>query len=189
MILAIDPGLKGLGCAELDMKGEVQRGWFIRRPYAYKSKSWLFSEQWMALLNHEFGLPTQLPYKHLVIEGQYLRGRGHHRPEDILRLSFLTGIVTAALGSYMAEEARLFVPSPQQWKGSTPAGVIQQRIYGKLSTQEVERIERPSQRTWYGDILTACGIGKWYIETNPTLEPESRRGWRRKWALKTEPAS
>jgi len=193
MILAIDPGLKGLGCAEITKDGKLRRGWFIRRPSNYKTGSWSFVEQWIATLNRSFGLPLMLPYRHFVIEGQYLSTRQwHQRPEDILRLSFLTGTVTGHLAAYLDEESRIHVALPRSWKGTVPAKVMQQRIYGKLTPGEIDRLEQPGQRQWYGDILTACALGKWYYgrleDKALQLEDHSRAQLRRKWA-KQEPAS
>lgn len=161
MILAIDPGLKGLGCAQLDDIGTLTRGWFIPPPdgLVYDKRSWNFSAQWYAHLDSLF--PPGIPGT-FVIEGQFIRT--HPRPNDILRLSYLTGLIMGLMSKKI--RGPVHVALPKQWKGTTPPEVIQQRIYEKLSEDERSRVESPRRSAWYGDILTACGIAKWFHENS-----------------------
>lgn len=128
MILAFDPDSKNIGVA-WGPAGQLAGVDVIRIP---KGES-LHQQVGRAVLSWLQSVAAVLPLDDVctvVVEGQRIRPRSAARPNDILLLGQVAGVLVGALESRL--DARLVVPAPEEWKGQQPKTVNQARSYTAL---------------------------------------------------------
>lgn len=126
MILAFDPDSKNIGVAwgsPGSLSGvdviRIERGHCVHQQVGRAVLSWLQT--------------VPLPFDEVttvVVEGQRIRPRAAARPNDILLLGQLAGVLIGVLETHMS--AQLIVPYPEEWKGQQPKTVNQARSYTQL---------------------------------------------------------
>lgn len=132
MILAFDPDSKNIGVAwgppgklaGVDVI-RTQKGESAHQQLGRAVLSWLQTVPRDCLPFHEVTT--------IVVEGQRIRPRAPARPNDILLLGQMAGVLMGCLTMCDAlSAARLVVPVPEEWKGQQPKTVNQARSYTSL---------------------------------------------------------
>lgn len=73
----------------------------------------------------------------VVIEGQQIYRDSAAPPEDIIKLAHISGGIAGLVAGLVAPGPKIAIPTPKEWKGSTPKPINQSRSYahfGILST-------------------------------------------------------
>lgn len=153
MILCIDPGLRGVGIAHFNNKGELQSAAYVHSPkregrgYLAQNaaadaawKWWGFTPPELTLIEH----PRVYPGMPDV---------------DLNDLLDVAG-VGASCALLFGNPRTVF---PSEWKGNVKKDVMTERIRGKLDPLEFGRIEGGPKHLMH-NALDAVGIGLWHFK-------------------------
>jgi len=160
VVIGIDPGLKGHGYAMLDaLNGELLTAGFVRR----STKTNRGVKVWTSLassLVSSLGL-----YRADTVMVEQPRAYAHHPadPNDLIEIACAGTYAAAAVVAGSRSPCTFSSVEARRWKGQVPKDVMCQRIMGKLTEQEIERIEWPSSKTYRPDVIDAIGISKWGV--------------------------
>lgn len=83
----------------------------------------------------------------------YLGGRSKVNPNDLIKLAFRTGRITAGIPNSKVEFVR-----PVSWKGGVPDSVLYKRITSKLNDKEAKALPDIGKSRLH-NVLDAIGIG------------------------------
>lgn len=151
-MLAIDPGLRGLGVAVF-VDQELADARYVpsfehgaRGPAAWVAMAKAFETN---------------PWDVVVIEVPqiYQGAKQKGDPDDLLQV---TGVVGAICGRVRAD--RLVGVRPREWKGQLPKEVCRARIEGKLSEVELRRVVPSRHKSLAHNVWDAVGIGLFFLE-------------------------
>jgi len=168
VMLSIDPGLRGCGCAWWE-KGEA--GWRLASaayveavPHEPEDRDDDGPLAWSAMvgaveLAHDARYPDTMP-EVLVVERMKVYARGVGDPRDLLALAAIGGgLVRAFYG------ARAIGLLPATWKGQVPRKVMGERVEKHLRERgEWERVQRPRRAANVNDVMHAAGLGLFCID-------------------------
>jgi hypothetical protein len=150
-MIAIDPGISCCGVAEFE-GSYLQRAALVANPT--RSKVPIDRVYWMA---DEVSRLFQGKWGELVIERPQMGTYGPARQKDLVLL--------CEVGACLAGMRRLVPVSvtPHQWKGSIDAELMVERVHGRLSQEETEKVALPSAKSKGHNVWDAIGVGLWYF--------------------------
>jgi hypothetical protein len=166
LLLSIDPGLRGCGCAWWTKDAGV---WSLHSAAYVSALSHEPEDKdddgpvaWNAMvgaveLAHEGRFPSRQPTV-LVVERMkvYVRSKGD--PRDLLALSAIGGALFRAF-----HEARPVGVLPATWKGQVPRDVMGARVERKVRDARLwEKVEVPRRKTHLNDVMHAVGLGLYF---------------------------
>lgn len=158
MILTIDPGVRGCGCALWHPNGPLARAAYVRPATAPKDVAATVREMAWAVENWVSGDELQ----RVVIEyPQTYRGRAAKGDaNDLVQVALVAGALSV-LTSYPC-----LLVLPAEWKGQTPKHATEARARMKLGST-VDRIKLPGRdKKLASNVWDAVGIGLWYFRVN-----------------------
>lgn len=168
LLLSIDPGLRGCGCAWWETQDE---GWHLRfaayvpsLPHATGGRDDDGPVAWNATvgaveLAHAARFPDREPDV-LAVEQMKVYTRGPGDPRDLLALAAIGGGLVRAFWS-----ARPVGLLPSEWKGQVPRDVFGHRMEKRLRERGLwERVEVPKRKTHLNDVMHAVGVGQFLID-------------------------
>jgi hypothetical protein len=152
-IVAIDPGIRNLGIAEIQ-DGQLVRAALIRNPV--KSGNDLAAVRAISRAARDW-LGGKLFLTHLAIEVPRVYGAGHQKGDqsDLIALATVCGAVAESCSMSSTQVIRYF---PQDWKGQVDADVMTARILSRLSLAETRAIEKCPASLLH-NVIDAIGIG------------------------------
>jgi hypothetical protein len=176
MILGIDPGLWGCGCALL-LDGVLVDAFYVANPAATttdREDAVLFAKMTEAIRREAgqaaFGLDR---IEQVVIERPQVYTGRNVPSEDLMVLGVLTGALAQSWVQAGAKEISLVVP--RRWKKQVPKEIKLKRIIQALSDEEQSRI-REKRSTFLHNVIDAVGLAKWYARTGCTRASEETAG-------------
>lgn len=168
LLLSIDPGLRGCGCAWWTKDAGV---WSLHGA-AYvpalahepEDKDDDGPVAWDAMvgaveLAHEARFPDRVPTV-LVVERMkvYAYGKGKGDPRDLLALAAIGGGLVRAFAG-----ARPVGLLPSTWKGQVPRDVMGTRVERKVRDAGLwGKIDVPKRKTHLNDVMHAVGLGLYF---------------------------
>lgn len=157
MILSVDPGVRGCGCALWAPDGELLRAAYVRGEEDARA---VFPDV-VEVMTIKIAAWVRGAYvlNQLVIERpQTYHGRARKGDaNDLLDLSIMVGAVHVHLGA----PTRYTLPA--EWKGQTPKSATEARARKKLGAL-VDRVELPGRdKKLASNVWDAVGIGFWYF--------------------------
>lgn len=158
MILTIDPGVRGCGCAAWTSGGELLRAAYVRPATVSDDVAATVRETAWAVENWVMGNDLQ----RVVIEyPQTYRGRAARGDaNDLVQVALVAG----ALSVLTANPALLVLPA--EWKGQTPKAATEARARKRLGDL-VARVLLPGRdKKLATNVWDAVGIGLWYFRVN-----------------------
>lgn len=159
MIIAIDPGSRGSGVAQL-VDGRLYSAWYVPGP-AVAQPSTLPTGT--ILVRGADGSSQEVrcttPRK-LAIElpQVYRPGRAPGNPNDLIQVAVVAG-AWGREGQRLGYEVEFIQPA--RWKGQAPKPVIRDRIRAALDAEELACIEAPALTRGGADVWDAIGIALW----------------------------
>lgn len=160
-MLAIDPGLRGCGCAVFE--GPVlRRAWFSKNTEMLERgpKAWRAMAEAVALgLNGEDFGPVELHTLAIEYPQVYKTAYQKGDQDDIVQLQ---GCAGAVVGLITAKHYLGF--TPRYWKGQVPKLIHNERVAKKLSPEELANIYE-HRTTIRHNVIDAIGIGIFVLET------------------------
>jgi len=160
MILAIDPGVRGCGCALLSPAAPN-----LLRAAAYvpsssteeRASAWIEMtravEDWARNIANVTQVVVELPR---VYQGQKQKGD----PNDLIDLAAVVGALCASFDHRQRSETmpvRVFFP--YEWKGQAPKEIIQERVKKRLSAAELEAVALPRAKGLAHNVWDAVALG------------------------------
>lgn len=165
ILLAIDPGLRGCGCALFDdgvlRAAAYVRGEGVPEDLLMLARATALGVQWWVA-------ERTTPYPdRLVLELPQTYGGRASRGDanDLLALAAVDGAVAVLFPLTSVQAIR-----PHQWKGGVPKPksargkyIVQERILERLSAEEQERITWSKAEKLKWDVADAIGVGLWAL--------------------------
>lgn len=155
-LVSVDTGISACGVA-LWTDGKLSRATLVssfigaREPVADRVVAMARAvEKWM---NVPF-------FKKAIVEYPRTYG-GRSRKGDANDL-ILEALVSGAIATLPELNSRLVLP--QEWKGTAPKGVTEERCHLDLSEDEIGRVVLPKSRKRQSDVWDAVGIGLWWLK-------------------------
>jgi hypothetical protein len=157
MLVSVDPGVKEAGVAVFEDQ-ELVAAWLER------------GEDWLETAQNVYR-QIDLRYPSEVARGiawvieipqVYTQNKLKGDPNDLIQLALVAG----ALGSLTHTDDlrnRFITYLPRQWKGQTPKKTMNKRVQGRLSREELERVELPRAESLQHNVWDAIGIGMYQI--------------------------
>lgn len=170
LMLSIDPGLRGCGCAwwQRDEQGWSLAGAAYVAALAHEpeDKDDDGPVAWDAMvgaveLEHERRFPDRVPTI-LVVERMkvYAYGKGKGDPRDLLALAAIGGGLVRAFAG-----ARPIGLLPATWKGQVPRNVMGERVERKVRDRGWwPRITVPRQKKHLNDVMHGVGLGLYCLD-------------------------
>ena len=170
VVLTVDPGLAGCGCAWWSLSASR---WSLLRaafaPAAPLEAGAARGAVWMAAVDGVRRAAAAVPPPGVVaVEAMQVYGRGKGDPADLIALAAVGGGVLAAFPA-----ARPVAVLPAEWKGQVPRDVMGERVAGKLRGERPlpagvdaawSAVAVPPRKTHLNDVLHAVGIGLYLFE-------------------------
>lgn len=152
MILCVDPGLRGCGCASFSGDGNLIKASYVKSPNKSDRGAVAWAEMAYAI-NEAYPLANIL-----VIETQRIR------PQDTRAIHGaimeVQGVAGAIIGLFCDMGVRGY--TPEQWKGSIKGDVMTERIKARMTWEDWRVFESPG-KTLEHNVVDAVGIGLHYF--------------------------
>lgn len=155
-LVSIDPGVHHCGLAIWEFGALIWAG-LVKGEH--KDRPWLLADELNNVLDSFNCSPD-----HVVIEkpgtvgGRAIRGDTN----DLIALGITVGGILFTLD--VSGCCTIDLVTPSQWKGQLPKDKSQARSIGKLSSDEISRIEVPKNKARATDVWDAVGIGLWTLK-------------------------
>lgn len=156
MILTIDPGLRGCGCAIWTSSGELVKAQFVSGledkvagiERVVREMAWSV-EEWTCRSPFE-------DVSQMVVERpQTYRGRAARGDaNDLLDVSLVVGALS------VMSQCPLLLVRPSEWKGQTPKHATEARA---RKVVPLDRVDLTCGKTFASNVWDAVGIGLWYF--------------------------
>lgn len=155
-LLALDPGIRGVGLSYFDTTGTLQYADYIGNPI----KAGRGPESWFALGDAVYTRFKELGYRVdlYVCEVPQVYRFSKGDPNDLIELS----AVAAACGASFQLQ-RVVGYKPREWKGQLQKEVHHPRILGQLSDAEKATIKE-KRKTYLHNVIDAIGLGLYELE-------------------------
>lgn len=162
MILAIDPGLRGIGAAIFDPQGPLLYCGYIRNPHDGDGPV-----AWFSLGDHVYEVVKEVAKKHnkpiyvfvtelMVVYKKNTRGN----PNDLIQV---TG-ASAAVGAALPIKTAYAYPA-RVWKGQVPKKIHNDRVVGSLTPAEKAILDGCGCSKWLlHNVIDSIGIGLYHLE-------------------------
>lgn len=156
-LLAIDPGLRGCGCAYFDGPTLV-RAYYAANPLEKGDGP----SAWFALADAIYADFKAKGHRvdFYVVELMQVYKFGGGNPADLLELAGVGGAIGAM---FPLEPSAAAGYLPRTWKGSVAKHVHQPRVLAQLSDAEIEAIEE-HRKTYAEHVVDAIGLGLFHLE-------------------------
>lgn len=166
MILTIDPGVHGCGCALWYSTGVLERAAYVRPATAPRDIAATVRETAWAVENWVMG--DELT--RVVIEyPQTYRGRAARGDaNDLVQVALVAG----ALSVLTANPALLVLPA--EWKGQAPKHATEARARKKLGDLAARVLLPGRDKKLASNVWDAVGIGLWYFGVNKAVDKPAR---------------
>lgn len=180
LLLSIDPGARGCGCA---WWVRAEGSWVLlhaRYAAAPEGKGETGPSEWGAAVAAveaaSLDVLGALRPDVVVVERMQVYTRSKCDPRDLLALAAIGGGLFRAFS-----DARPVGPLPREWKQSVPRDILGNRVEAKLrdpsrlppgvvATWGAVRV--PSRKTHLNDVLHGIGLGLWYAAlARPAFSP------------------
>lgn len=164
-ILAIDPGMRGCGCALFHptYKTLIRAAYVRGSKDAERAQSWLDMasavNQWVTVAQAEFMKRQRLPPDlHLAIElpRVYQGAKQKGDPNDLIDLAAVVGAIVMLLDD-RGGSAKVYYP--YEWKGQVPKQIHHDRARGRLNVTETATVELPSAKSLQHNVWDAVALG------------------------------
>lgn len=155
MILSVDPGIRGCGCAMFDDDKKLFKAAYVKNLIVEGSGPRECTT--MARAVHEWAGTGM--FKLVVEWPQTYHGRSSRG--DANDLFPLAGIGAALAMTRMPWELKHY--RPQEWKGNVNADVMIRRIQSKLWPEEMKSVVLPKAKSLHHNVWDAVGIGLKYV--------------------------
>lgn len=154
-LLAVDPGLRGVGLAYFT-DGTLTYANYVRNPVTEGDGP----TAWFGLGDAVYHLMKDLAYRVdvYVTECPQVYRRSAGDPNDLLQLS----AVAAACGASFPLQ-RAVGYKPRQWKGTVSKLHHQPRVLAQLSEVELQAIHE-KRKTYRHNVIDAVGLGLYELE-------------------------
>lgn len=159
-LLAIDPGIRGAGCA-LFRDGRLFKAWYQRNPV----KKGAGPVAWFAL-GDAVASEVEGPVDTYVVEVMQIYRHGRGDPNDLLELAGVGAAIGASVGCREA-----FGYRPREWKGTVPGDVFTERIKSWLTDADRSVIVKCAASLEH-NVYDAIGLGIVHLKRNPTSETQ-----------------
>lgn len=147
-LLAIDPGLRGVGLATFE-SGLLYWAGYIRNP----DKKGRGPAAWEALRREVLlHVATLHGVCDLAVELPRVYPKMKTDPNDLIDLA---GVLGCLVGMLRPQEITTYAPS--DWKGQVPKDIMNARVWAKLSADEKSSVQRVGAKDH--NTLDAIGIG------------------------------
>lgn len=146
-LLAIDPGLRGVGLAKFT-DGLLYWAGYIRNPEKKGRGPWA----WDAMRSE---VSVHLGYgavDELAVELPRVYPKMKTDPNDLIDLAGVLGCLVAS-----CNPTRIITYAPSDWKGQVPKDIMNARVWAKLSDDEKAGVQRVGAKDH--NTLDAIGIG------------------------------
>ena len=165
ILLSIDPGARGCGCAWWMWFGEEWTLLHARYATGAEGRGETGPVEWLAATEAVEAASRDvlgaLRPDVVAVERMQVYTRSRGDPRDLLALSAIGGSLFRAF-----RDARPVGPLPREWKGQVPRDVMGARVEKKVRDRGWwERIALPRRKTHLNDVLHGIGVGLWSIDT------------------------
>lgn len=152
MLVAIDPGVRRMGVAGFDLKGELL--------YAFLACGDKWPETIQAV--RDWVVDRDDVCDRLVVEKPqvYVQRKLKGDPNDLIDVAVVVGALISSFGF-----GNFTLYRPHEWKGQVPKEVAVERIKAALSDKELQRLELPA-KSYQHNVYDAIGIGLHYLRGN-----------------------
>ena len=154
-LLAIDPGLKACGWALYENNFLHKCGIILGEK----------NNPIKAILKiYDTILDIEICPNYLVVEKPHIAISREVDPNDILDITLMAG-ACLTLDSFDPE--KVWVPTPQEWKGSTPKLICHHRMFKKLTETEkfiIQECLKNVPRSLHHNAYDAAALGLKYLE-------------------------
>lgn len=159
--LAVDPGLRGCGCAVFsgaDTAFRLERAGYVvgpetagRGPEVWRQMGRVVKKWWLG----GYGVfdPSVPPWTLVAEVPEVYPGMPKTDPNDLIDLAGVVGAIAGAL------DLPTHFYLPRQWKGQLPKGVGVLRALAHLSDEERKRVEPAPMKSLDHNVADAVGIG------------------------------
>lgn len=159
-LLAIDPGLRGVGLAKFS-DGLLYWAGYIRNP----DKKGRGPAAWDAMLREAANFVDDVATAGLVelaVELPRVYPKMKTDPNDLIDLAGVLGCLVANCYSqkpagYKFNPVKITTYAPSDWKGQVPKDIMNARVWAKLSDDEKSSVQRVGAKDH--NTLDAIGIG------------------------------
>ena len=162
-VIGIDPGIKGIGFGVVDaMTAETIQGGFVRRPVTGPQRG---AELWHNLALQVLSAVDKRNRVDVVaVEMQRSYPHSRTDPNDLIEIGMCGAWVAGILATHCAKGlCSVMNPLASTWKGQVPENIMAERIRGKLTEQELSRIDFPNSKKFQQDVLHGIGLAKWVV--------------------------
>jgi RNase H-fold protein (predicted Holliday junction resolvase) len=156
MVLAVDPGVRGCGCALFAPDGVLVRAAYVPgAKVGDRAAAWVPMARavatWADFVHSPIQLVIELPQ---VYQGSKQTGD----PNDLIDLAAIVGGICAIM--QCGPETKIY--KPREWKGQAPKEIIHERARKRLSTAELAAMVLPAKSLQH-NVLDAVAIGLVYL--------------------------
>lgn len=154
MLLALDPGIRGCGCAlfdDPDCTGEMRlvKAAYVKNPEKEGQRS--RAKHAMASAVSDFCWPSKPEVAYELMVSRYQRSQQKGDQNDLITLADVAGRIVGRLGGWSTDY------KPEEWKGQLTKEAAHERINERLSPEEKAVIVTAGHLTH--NVLDAIGIG------------------------------
>jgi len=161
--LTIDPGLRGVGAALFETRGQdsvlLKASYVPNKDFSNLMRACLYLadlvDRWVHdATKHHIGDLQQIVFEWPQV---YTQSRLKGDPNDLLPLVS----VNTAIACLANVNASLIALLPARWKGQVDKGVIESRVRERLSPQELSKVEAFGSKAH--NVWDAVGIGLFHL--------------------------
>lgn len=162
MILCVDPGLRGCGCAVFTPEGALTQAAYVKGEIQDGRGAHVWASTADAVLHHFKGRDLALFHK-VIVETQIIRPTDE--PFKQSAMMEVQGVAGAVAGIFAGRGARVIGVLPHEWKSTIDGSVMTGRISQRITPAEWENFKSHG-RTGALDhnSLDAVGIGLWHFD-------------------------
>lgn len=147
-LFTLDPGVKAAGVAVFDLDTKALAGAALAR--GKKSDETVRAALHFVMEFEVF--PSEI---RVEVPQVYVKGKGD--PNDLIDITYVAGQFSGAFIS--ADDIVISCVRPRAWKGQVNPDAMIERIKGRLSPEEMMRVEIPRAKSLAHNIFDAVGIG------------------------------
>lgn len=160
ILLSIDPGVNGCGCA-LWEGAQLLRAGYVTNPAADGGKVDVLERARAMAASVAAWAREPSTVGHVVIEVPQTYG-GRAAKGDANDL-IVVGLVVGALAADFPK-AEIDSVYPREWKGNVPKDVTSARVLFELSEFEGGRVELPRAKSLRHNVYDGIAIGLWFLK-------------------------
>jgi hypothetical protein len=152
ILLSVDGGLRGCGVALFEGQ-ELARAAYVLNP-EHTARG---VNAWLAMAKAVRGWALPVPVDVLAVEEMQVDGRTRGKEADVMQVNAVVAAVAARVPATI-----VMGYTPTAWKGSVDGDVMVERIKGRLTPEELARLE-PCSKSLAHNMYDGIGVGLHFL--------------------------